>query len=169
MQETQETRVLSLRKIPWRRKWQHIPLFLPCLKNPMDRGTWCATVHGVTESRTRLSNSTQRKIPRPHWRPLVWTGPGHTGRHQGSVHTAQQDEAVCVLHPCQLDKILFSLNFTLWWVNVLIYKCTLLMMFATFYPLFTDHFCFPFGEFLIHVTCILISISHLFIRRFFID
>ena len=25
-----------------------------CLKNPMDRGTWRATVHGVTKSRTRL-------------------------------------------------------------------------------------------------------------------
>ena len=25
-----------------------------CLGNPMDRGGWRATVHGVTESRTRL-------------------------------------------------------------------------------------------------------------------
>ena len=44
-----------VRKIPWRRKWQHIPVFLPCLKNSMDRGTWYVTVHGVTESWTRLS------------------------------------------------------------------------------------------------------------------
>ena len=27
-----------------------------CLENPMDRGTWWATVHGVAKSRTRLSN-----------------------------------------------------------------------------------------------------------------
>ena len=27
-----------------------------CLENSMDRGTWRATVHGVTESRTRLSD-----------------------------------------------------------------------------------------------------------------
>ena len=27
-----------------------------CLENPMDRGAWQATVHGVTKSRTRLSN-----------------------------------------------------------------------------------------------------------------
>ena len=27
-----------------------------CLKSPMDRGTWWATVHGVTKSRTQLSN-----------------------------------------------------------------------------------------------------------------
>jgi len=27
-----------------------------CLENPMDRGTWPATVHGVTKSQTQLSN-----------------------------------------------------------------------------------------------------------------
>ena len=32
-------------KIPWRRKWQPTPGFLP--GNPMDRGAWWATVHGV--------------------------------------------------------------------------------------------------------------------------
>ena len=26
----------------------------PCLENPMDRGTWWATVHGVTKSQTQL-------------------------------------------------------------------------------------------------------------------
>ena len=30
------------------------PLQYSCLKNPMDRGDWWATVHGVTKSRTRL-------------------------------------------------------------------------------------------------------------------
>ena len=30
------------------------PLQYPCLENPMDRGAWRATVHGVTKSRTRL-------------------------------------------------------------------------------------------------------------------
>ena len=30
------------------------PLQYSCLQNPMDRGTWRATVHGVTKSRTRL-------------------------------------------------------------------------------------------------------------------
>ena len=28
------------------------PLQYPCLANPMDRGTWWATVHGVTKSQT---------------------------------------------------------------------------------------------------------------------
>ena len=32
------------------------PLQCSCLVNPMDRGTWWATVHGVTRSQTRLSD-----------------------------------------------------------------------------------------------------------------
>ena len=28
------------------------PLWYSCLENPMDRGTWWATVHGVTKSQT---------------------------------------------------------------------------------------------------------------------
>ena len=31
------------------------PLQYSCLENPMDRGTWWATVHGVAKSQTRLS------------------------------------------------------------------------------------------------------------------
>ena len=34
------------------------PLQYSCLENPMDGGAWCATVHGVTKSRTLLSNFT---------------------------------------------------------------------------------------------------------------
>ena len=51
----QETRVPSLsREDPRRRKWQPTPLFF--LENPMDRGAWRATVHGVAQSWTRLSD-----------------------------------------------------------------------------------------------------------------
>ena len=32
------------------------PFQSSCLENPMDRGDWQATVHGVTKSWTRLSN-----------------------------------------------------------------------------------------------------------------
>ena len=32
------------------------PLQYPCLENPMDRGAWRATVHGVTKSQTQLSD-----------------------------------------------------------------------------------------------------------------
>ena len=34
------------------------PLQYPCLENPMDRGAWWATVHGIPKSWTRLSNFT---------------------------------------------------------------------------------------------------------------
>ena len=36
--------------IPWQRAWRPTPVFL--LENPIDRGAWRATVHGVTESDT---------------------------------------------------------------------------------------------------------------------
>ena len=32
------------------------PLQYSCLGNPMDRGAWWATVHGVAKSQTQLSN-----------------------------------------------------------------------------------------------------------------
>ena len=34
------------------------PLQYSCLENPMDRGVWWATVHGVSKSWTRLSDFT---------------------------------------------------------------------------------------------------------------
>ena len=34
------------------------PLQYSCLENPMDRGAWCAAVHRVAKSRTRLSDWT---------------------------------------------------------------------------------------------------------------
>ena len=40
-------------KIPWCRQQQPTPVFL--LGNPMDRGPWQDTVHGVAESWARLS------------------------------------------------------------------------------------------------------------------
>ena len=39
-----------VRKIPWRRKWQPTPVFF--LGNPIDRGTWGATVQRVAKSWT---------------------------------------------------------------------------------------------------------------------
>ena len=37
------------------------PLQYSCLENPMDRGAWRATVHGVPKSRTQLSNLAQHR------------------------------------------------------------------------------------------------------------
>ena len=51
-----------VRKIPWRREWQSTLVFLP--ENPMDRGAWWATVHGVTESDMTEQLSTARYVSR---------------------------------------------------------------------------------------------------------
>ena len=51
----QEPRVPSWTgKIPWSRKCN--PLQYSCLENPMDRGAWQVTVHGVAKSQTWLSD-----------------------------------------------------------------------------------------------------------------
>ena len=51
----QETQALSLgQEDSLEIEWQPSPIFL--LENPMDRGAWCTTVHGVTKSWTRLSD-----------------------------------------------------------------------------------------------------------------
>ena len=42
------------------------PLLYPCLENSMDRGTWWATVHGVTKSQTRLSTQHNNKQKKGH-------------------------------------------------------------------------------------------------------
>ena len=51
------------------------PLQYSCLENPMDGEAWWATVHGVTKSRTRLSDFTHSlerglALPRLCWRCL---------------------------------------------------------------------------------------------------
>ena len=42
------------------RAWQ--PLQYSCLGNPMDRGAWQATVHGVAQGRTRLSDLARTRM-----------------------------------------------------------------------------------------------------------
>ena len=60
-----------------------IPLQYFCLENPMDRGAWWATVHGVAKSRTRLSDFTftfcfhaLEKEMATHSSVLAWRIPG---------------------------------------------------------------------------------------------
>ena len=47
---------MQVQSLGWedqRRAWQPTPLFF--LENPMDRGAWQPTVHGVAKSQTQLS------------------------------------------------------------------------------------------------------------------
>ena len=59
------------------------PLQYSCLENPMDGGAWCAAVHGVSKSRTRLSDFTftfhfqaLEKEMATHSSVLAWRIPG---------------------------------------------------------------------------------------------
>ena len=65
------------------------PLQSSCLENPMDGGAWWAAVHGVTQSRMRLSDftftfhfHTLEKEMAPHSSVLAWRIPG-TGEPGG--------------------------------------------------------------------------------------
>ena len=53
-----ETWVRSLGQEDPLEKEMAAPLQYSCLENPRDGGAWWATVHGVTKSRTRVSNLT---------------------------------------------------------------------------------------------------------------
>ena len=59
------------------------PLQYACLENPMDGGAWWAAVHGVTKSRTQLSDFTftfhlhaLEKEMATHSSVLAWRIPG---------------------------------------------------------------------------------------------
>ena len=65
------------------------PIQYSCLENPMDGGAWWAAVHGVTKSRTRLSDFTftfhfhaLEKEMATHSSVLAWRIPG-TGEPGG--------------------------------------------------------------------------------------
>ena len=56
------------------------PLQYFCLENPMDRGAWRATVHGVAKSQTRLSNYPRGSTAPPGKRVSGSRAPVTTGR-----------------------------------------------------------------------------------------
>ena len=77
----------SLHVILW--EGNGTPLQHSCLKNPMDRGAWWASVHGVAKSRTRLSDfpftfhfPALEKEMATHSSVLTWRIPG-TGKPGG--------------------------------------------------------------------------------------
>ena len=48
-----------VRKIPWKRKWQPIPVFFP--RKSHDRGAWWVVVHGIT----RVPHDLAARLPLP--------------------------------------------------------------------------------------------------------
>ena len=71
------------------------PLLYSCLENPMDRGTWRATVHGVTESDTteHLSAIPHRVHRRTHQMPH-----GQRLHHSPEYLLDRWSQASCSLH-----------------------------------------------------------------------
>ena len=57
------------------------PLQYSCLENPMDRGAWRATVHGVAKSQTWLKQlaCTSAALPKPDWEAFTWEGVSSDG------------------------------------------------------------------------------------------
>ena len=82
---TQGTTSNSSNDVPlkWVSQGDGTPLQYSCLENPMDGGAWWAAVHGVTKSRTRLSDFTftfhfhaLEKEMATHSSVLAWRIPG---------------------------------------------------------------------------------------------
>ena len=96
------------------------PLQYSCLENSMDRGAWCAIVHGVARSRTWLSNLTTPTTciticvhyPLIEDLALGWLGRNHprfclyltrcsqSQGHQDSFSSPDADECVFSKPPC---------------------------------------------------------------------
>ena len=73
------------------------PLQYSCLENPVDRGAWWVSVHGVAKSRTRLSDFTfnfhfyaLEKEMATHSSVLAWRIPG-TGEPSGLLSMGLHD------------------------------------------------------------------------------
>ena len=67
MQETWEAWVQSLGGEDALEEEMTTPSSILAWKNPMVRGAWWATVHGVTKSWAPLSNDGERKIQSDSW------------------------------------------------------------------------------------------------------
>ena len=98
------------------------PLQYSCLENPMDGGAWWTTVHGVTESRTWLSDFTLtfhfhalEKEMATHSSVLAWRIPGSGepgGMPSMGSHRVRHDwsdlAAVLILATCTSNPELFT-------------------------------------------------------------
>ena len=79
------------------------PLQYSCLQNPMDRGAWRATVHGVAKSQTWLSNThTHRLYQNSPPEVLQWTG------HKGTRKEERLWDTCINKHSKQINDIILK-------------------------------------------------------------
>ena len=77
------------------------PLQYSCLENPMERGAWQATVHGLAKSRTRLSSCHSYSL-----KAFPWISSRKTSRlsHESSrlfssIRVFSNDSTLCIMWP----------------------------------------------------------------------
>ena len=75
-----------VRKIPWKRKWQPISVFLP--EKFHDRGAWQTTVHGAAKNWTQLSVCEHT----------------HTHTHTHLVGISKKEKKIIEENPPRMDK-----------------------------------------------------------------
>ena len=75
------------------------PLQYSCLENPMDRGVWRATVHGVAKSRTQLSEFTFFHLNFPNLEPVCCSMTGSNCCFLTCIQISQEaGKVVCYSH-----------------------------------------------------------------------
>ena len=110
------------------------PLQYSCLGNPMDRGTWQVTVHGVPKSQVRSSHETTARVPRctpsPHADPRISSSPSCSSPASLSCAARGAPETSAVLPHTQVTLgdavlariILLMLSVVWWWASTLCTK-----------------------------------------------
>ena len=77
------------------------PLQYSCLENPMDRGAWRATVHGVAKSWTRLKGlSIHNYDPFLSYAPVLSSASGATRTQEGGINPPVSTPLLRITSPC---------------------------------------------------------------------
>ena len=115
------------------------PLQYSCLENPMDGGAWWAAVHGVAQSRTRLSDFTftfhlhaLEKEMATHSSILAWRIPG-TGEPGGlpSMRSHRVRHDWSDLAAAWILGCMYLLNYRFWffWIHTQKWDCWIICLF----------------------------------------
>ena len=109
------------------------PLQYSCLKNPIDGGAWWAAVHGITKSRTRLSDFTftflfpaLEKEVATHSSVLAWGIPGMAesgGLPSVGLYRVWSDLAAAALVSCSWGSCLRSFRYYYFTWVLLPFRC----------------------------------------------
>ena len=80
-----------VRKVPWSRKWQLIPVFLPGKFHGEESGKLQSM---GSQSQTQLTDWAHRRVQKPH---VIQTRASCTERRTGEVHRGQIREGLCTI------------------------------------------------------------------------